>query len=162
MNSVKQLLGIFAAAILIAVGAQAEGAGESVAPHAPGDVIAAILDLDVTADQHRQVANILKANRGEVHPLVERMIAARKALFEQIHAEDFDEVAVRDAAATVAAVEVELAVHRARMVQELRPVLTAEQHDKMRALKDKVCKRVTTHLGLLHKLVSRWIDTNAG
>ncbi|MGB6001831.1 MAG: hypothetical protein WBI00_15230, partial [Thermoanaerobaculia bacterium] len=58
---------------------------------------------------------------------------ARQALHDQIHA-DFNEEAIRQAAAAVADIEEELAVSRALMFQEVQKILTPEQQTEMREM----------------------------
>ncbi len=61
---------------------------------------------------------------------------ARRALAERIHAETFDEAAIREAAGAVAALEADAAVGRAQQAQKLRQILTPEQlaeFEEMRA-----------------------------
>ncbi len=53
--------------------------------------------------------------------------AARQLLEELVHAPQLDEIAIRNAAAEVAAIEADLAVSRATFLQQLRQVLTPEQ-----------------------------------
>ena len=57
----------------------------------------------------------------------EELRAARQALDEQIHAASFDEGAIREAAGALAALEVDMAVERARQAQKMREILTPEQ-----------------------------------
>ena len=55
------------------------------------------------------------------------LFEARRALAERVHAETFDEAAIREAAGVVAALESDAAVERARQAQKLRQILTPEQ-----------------------------------
>jgi hypothetical protein len=52
---------------------------------------------------------------------------AREHQFDAIHTADFNEAAIRSAAAEVGQAETALAVTRGKLVAEIRPVLTAEQ-----------------------------------
>ena len=56
---------------------------------------------------------------------------ARQALDAQIHADSFDEAAIRTAAGALAALEADLAVERAAQVQKMRQLLTPEQLAKL-------------------------------
>jgi Spy/CpxP family protein refolding chaperone len=55
------------------------------------------------------------------------------ALTEAIFDEDFDETTIRNAAAELAAVQADEFVTQARMMQEVRRVLTPEQYEKLGA-----------------------------
>lgn len=63
------------------------------------------------------------------------MFEARRALAEQIHAESFDEAAIRAAADVVASLEADAAVERARQAQKLRQILTPEQYAELEQMR---------------------------
>jgi protein CpxP len=64
------------------------------------------------------------------------LFEARQILDELIHADSFDEAAIREAAAALAALEADGAVERARQAQRIRQILTPDQlaeFEQMRA-----------------------------
>jgi len=97
--------------------------------------------LGLTEDQRNKIKTILESHKDEIKPLVEKMMTERKALRELIHSGTADEAAIRAQAAKVAAVEADLAVARAKVAAEIQPLLTAEQKEKARELKDAFAKR---------------------
>ena len=90
--------------------------------------------LDLTDDQQEAVHNTMMEHREQTRALHEERIANRRALGQTIHADFFDESAVRQAAADVAAVDADLAVMKAQMFQEINKVLTTEQRERMNEL----------------------------
>lgn len=94
--------------------------------------------LDLTEAQRDEIHGVLEARREAGAGAREEMRAARKALFEQIHAEETDEGAIRQAAADVAALEADLAVERSLTLQEVRNVLTPEQRAEARQFFDEM------------------------
>lgn len=158
-----------AAALLVAVGAALAlpgrmerhcGAfGEFGFGHGIGRALA---DLDLTEDQKSQVKAILKDEGPHVEPLVDDLLRARKELSEAVHAGEFDEKAVRAAAAGQARAQAELAVARARVVSRFRAVLTPEQQDRLDALHQRFEERIEKRVGLgrsiWHERAADFID----
>ena len=103
--------------------------------HGRGHMIERLFErLDLTDDQKEAVHNTMMEHREQTRQLREEKTAKRRALGETIHADFFDESAVREAAAEVAAVNADLAVMRAQMFQEINKVLTTEQRERMKEL----------------------------
>jgi Spy/CpxP family protein refolding chaperone len=78
------------------------------------------------------------------------LFEARRALEEQIHADSFDEAAIREAARALAALEADGAVERARHAQKLRQILTPEQYaelEEMRSQRQRFGRRGHRHRG---------------
>lgn len=101
----------------------------------PDGLLRRLADLNLTAEQKAAVKETLQKHQPTMKPLVEQLMTERRALQDLIHAEKLDEAAIRAQAAKVAAVEGDLAVERAKVGQELRPTLTAEQIAKLQDLK---------------------------
>jgi Spy/CpxP family protein refolding chaperone len=100
--------------------------------------------LDLSAAQRDELRELFGGGLGEGADARLDLFQARRRLADQIHAESVDETAVREAAATVAAIEADLAVARARRAQELRRILTPEQLaelDEMRELHQRFGRR---------------------
>ncbi len=87
--------------------------------------------LGLTEEQQTQMRSVLQKHRPEIEPLIERVVAERRALREQIQSETFDEAAVRAQAARLSAVEADLAVARAKVAAEIRPLLTEQQREQL-------------------------------
>lgn len=93
--------------------------------------------LDLTDEQQAQLEELLVARRDQREATRDQMRAAREALADQIHADVFDETAVRAAAAQVAVLEADQAVARAQMFQEIKQILTPEQLERMQQMREE-------------------------
>jgi Spy/CpxP family protein refolding chaperone len=98
--------------------------------------------LGLTEEQRGKVKDVLKAHQPEVRSLVDKLIVERRVLRELIHAEKIDESAIRAQVAKIAAVEADFAVARAKVAQEIQPVLTPEQKQRARELKAQAEERI--------------------
>lgn len=94
------------------------------------------LRLELSDGQREQLKEMLAARFDAGFEAHRTMFEARRELQERIHAETFDEAAVREAAAAVAALEADAAVARARVVQELRRILTPEQLAELEEMRE--------------------------
>jgi Spy/CpxP family protein refolding chaperone len=137
---------LLAAALSAAFAADAFAVpGRPLAPAGPAAIVLeAIERLDLSAAQRAEIRDIVGAHREELRGELAAVRSARSDLFDQIHADAFDEAAVRAQAAAVAAAEAELAVTRAGLVHELRAVLTEEQRQEVAAMRDTAKSLVGT------------------
>lgn len=87
--------------------------------------------LDLTPDQVGQVREIITEGHATAEVSRDELRVARQALDSLIHSTQFDEAAIRAAAATIAGIEADLAVDRARTFQRAQQVLTPEQAEKL-------------------------------
>ncbi len=87
--------------------------------------------LDLTAAQRDEVGAIFAAHRGDFVRLLAQHKVTRDALHAAIRRAEVGEQAIRRAAATVAAVNAELAVKRAEVYAALYNVLTPEQQQRL-------------------------------
>lgn len=117
--------------------------------------------LDLTDSQERDIANVLKQHREQMEGLRTQMIEARKAQFTAMTANPFTEDAVREAAAKAADLEVQLTVNRAKVFEEIRKLLTAEQQTTLQQLTNEFASR--RQKGFEHKgrMLDRWIEENS-
>jgi protein CpxP len=96
-----------------------------------------VKELGLDAQQKTQVKDILKNNHDTAKPLMDKMVAEKRAMRALIQAETVDETAIRSQSAKVAAVEADLAINRAQLAQKLRAVLTPDQIQKFKAIQEK-------------------------
>jgi len=101
--------------------------------------------LDLTDDQREQVEQLMTDHRSAMKDRRELMRTHRKEMRDLVHAEDFDEAAIRDAAMVIAEAEAEMAVERARLRQEIHKVLTPEQQEKAAEMLEKRREFVKQH-----------------
>jgi len=116
-----------AVALAAATAAAAARPGRSPSPR-PDHIEHLATELDLTDAQRAAVEKIFDAHHEEMEQNHSELRAAHASLHAQIIDEDFDEGAIRAAASAVAAVEEEMAVARARMLKEMRGILTADQY----------------------------------
>jgi len=93
--------------------------------------------LDLTPQQRDSIDAILTKHRDAAMTLEKQLQTARDTLRDAIHADLFDEAAIRDASAAVSLLEADRAVDQARLLQEVRQVLTPEQKEKMDQLQQR-------------------------
>jgi Spy/CpxP family protein refolding chaperone len=102
--------------------------------------------LDLSDQQREQIRAIHESHREETMPMMDALGEARRELENVIHAEPFDEGAIRAAAGQVASIESDLAVRRALIAGETRQVLTPDQAQKAREMRELF----TANAGELH------------
>lgn len=86
--------------------------------------------LDLTDDQQEQIDRLTADHRSAMKDRRELVRDGRMAMRDLVHAEEFDEAAIREAAMAVAEAEADMAVERARLRHEIHKVLTPEQREK--------------------------------
>ena len=98
------------------------------------DKMAAVLGLDDT--QKEQVSLVMESYGPQMKAKFSAMRDARSELEDAIESDVFDEAKVRAASKDLAASEEELAVMRAKIASQIRPVLTEDQKARAKALKE--------------------------
>ena len=96
-----------------------------------------LAQLDLTSQQRDDIHDLLVGQRDQMRASGEAMREARQALRNAVHAEVYDENAIRNAVAKVAAAEEQMALQRAATFQEINKILTPEQQVEARKLMEK-------------------------
>lgn len=91
--------------------------------------------LDLTDDQRAQLQKIRGAHEAEFKQAGEKVRAAHEGMRALVEADTIDEGAIRAKSAEVAAAEAEVAILNAKVRQESRQILTAEQRQKLEELR---------------------------
>lgn len=110
------------------------GAGMGVAGH-PCQGGGPMAALNLTDEQNQQVTNIRQKYDADLTAKRHAMIDARLKVREAAQANPLNEEAIRTAHKILSAVQEEMAVTRAKMMNEIRGVLTAEQAAKWDEMK---------------------------
>jgi len=110
---------------------------------------AKLVVLGITSEQKEQIRAVLREFQPTVGPLVKTCIQERRALRETIRATPVNEAAIRAQSAKVAAAEADLAVARARIVEKVRPILTAEQLKALHGMEEDAYARIDEGLARL-------------
>ncbi len=100
-----------------------------------GGPMRVLRQLDLTDEQRDQVRQVMSRHRDELRAIGAKLRAAHRAQSEAVTASQFDEQAVRTAAADLAAISADAAVLRARVHSDVFAVLTPDQQAKAAELK---------------------------
>lgn len=92
--------------------------------------------LRLTQAQVDQITAVLEKYEDEHAMLRRQMRDERLALHEAVHSDPFDEEEIRAAAQALGEQLGELSVHRARVLSEIRLVLTPEQLEQLSEMKE--------------------------
>jgi Spy/CpxP family protein refolding chaperone len=98
-------------------------------------------DLDLSDAQREEIHGIFEAARFEGEPLWAAVNESRGQLMEASAAEPFSEADVRAAATRLGNAEAEIAIHRARVMAQVRTVLTPEQRERAQELMQRMRER---------------------
>lgn len=141
---------------LLCASAFAYRAHAASAEHRPGRAFIAekLTALSMTDAQKQQVLNILRHHQPTAGPLLQQLVAERRQLRDTVRAGTVNEPAIRAQAAKVASLEADLAIERAHIVQEIKPVLTAEQVTKLQAMQGDVDERIDGWLSRVAKRIA--------
>jgi protein CpxP len=106
------------------------GKGKGCRMDAPGDPMARLVEkLDLSEAQQQQADKIFVAHREQADKLHKQMTEARGKLHQAMNPKNFDEKALRQAAAEKAKIQTELMVGRARTHSQIYALLTPEQQE---------------------------------
>lgn len=126
---------------LVAVGAVLAATDSGRGGMRMGAIREVLASLDLTAEQKADIKEILKGQRPVMEPLRDQVVAARRDLFEAIHAPDLDEGGVRAASDRLARAQTAMAIERARTVARVRELLTDEQRKTLDGARAKGIER---------------------
>ncbi len=108
-----------------------------------GDLLMrALHQLDLSDEQKDALKALRESNKDAVQANREQVRDAKKALRDEMQAEQVNLDAVRTLAGDVGAVEVELAVFRASMKNQMMEILTEEQRAELQEMAQKRQERV--------------------
>ena len=109
-------------------------------------------EIDLSDDQRTKVFNIIKKYKESNREMKDNMHEARENLADTIHADEYNEANIREAYKQVASNMEELTVSRAKMFAEIKPVLTQDQIETIKKLKDKRKKRIERRRGFFRSM----------
>ena len=118
--------------------ALAQPGGPPPSPPGRGFPLESILGrLNLTSQEQGAVDSLLEAHHQAAEASLEQIMAARKALHNQVIAETLDEAAIRQAVAAVSALEATRTVADATLLRDVRAVLTAEHRTQLNSMLSK-------------------------
>ncbi len=148
MKSIPMILTVAALLVLTSVtvvAAQGPGPGGK-GPHARGgqggELQRALHRLDLSDDQKASIKALFESNQESMQADRETLRTAREALRMQMQSEIFDEAAIRNLAGQVGAAEVEMAVARASVHNQVVQLLTDEQRGQLKEMRARRMERM--------------------
>lgn len=101
----------------------------------------AFLELDLTPSQQEEMSDFLSRHEKEREALRSGALQARRKIASVMKTETFDETAFRQAFREASLIREDLMVLRAKMMQELRGVLTSEQKERLARMRSECRER---------------------
>ena len=95
-------------------------------------------DLGLTADQKKQIGDLLSAERKQNYPTLKKLADGRKQLDKAAEATTFDEAGVKTLAANQAVLLQRMMVARAWTHHQINALLTPEQREKAAKLRERM------------------------
>jgi Spy/CpxP family protein refolding chaperone len=92
-------------------------------------------ELGITEDQRVALKKLFKENRKDIQPLAEVVMTKGRALRELVLAETPDQTAIRQASAELGNSIAEAAVRASVLAKEVRSILTPEQVERFKELR---------------------------
>ncbi len=124
-------------------------------------VILKLVKVDLTMAQKRSIARVMIKHRGEFQATMGRLHLARKALAEALLAPRPDQGAVKAAYGRLAAAGERLALLAARVLPQVRAVLTPRQLKILEGVRPDIEKRVKCRIVARRAVVDRWLAVHA-
>jgi len=133
------------------------------APHGRGGIAKLVARLDLSEDQKRDLAAILKEHRKELGTLTTDLAKSRKAIRDSVLADDSSDAAVSEAVQEAAHKGGQLAVLVAQIVREVRTkkVLSPEQMERLLALGEKRTLKMTRFVESRLAHLDEWIEAHS-
>jgi protein CpxP len=114
--------------------------------------------LDLTDDQQARIKAVLRSHADEFHEILDRLKAEHEAVREISDQETIDEAAIRDRVRQAADPLGDLAVLHARAHQEIGAILTPEQRQKAKALRQEMRSHMQEMRKSMHRLGADWLE----
>ena len=115
-------------------------------------------DFQLTPEQQGQSARIMKERRPGIRAALQASSAARRELFARMYASAYDETGVRDAARRSAACEETLALERARLMRDIRAIMTPAQQAKLDRAREQMLQSLDARARREGTLLDAWIE----
>lgn len=121
-------------------------------------VMALLGSLDLTDAQKKGIAEILVNYRDVIGPTLDYLVNAKANLSAAIHADPMVEADVRAASGDVAYILEELNVLRAKAGAEIRPLLTADQIERLHELRTGRQEMMTERMGEIRERIDKMLE----
>ena len=127
------------------------------APAAATPATAGMPGFDLTPDQRRQAADIMRRMQPALQAALAAEARAQTALFRAVHGPVYDEAAIRAASRELARCEENLALLRAQLTRDLRALLTPAQLERMDRLHAEMLAALERKQADSGRLLDEWI-----
>jgi Spy/CpxP family protein refolding chaperone len=139
MTTIMKL--VLAAAVMLSTAAVVQADGGHGGFGGGHHWIRALIELNLTPAQQHDIAVILKAQRDESKAAREQARAAHQRVRELMTAAEFNEESLRAALQDAAKFHEDRAVRAAKTMRQVLPILTQEQRDTLKRLRDESKQR---------------------
>ena len=142
-------------------GIRAAHAGQKIDANAPigAQIVKLLSDLNLSEEQKQKAAEVIAERRDGNRAMIRELLKARQNLFETIHAEAYDEEAIRSAYREASRIEEDLAVRRAKVAGELKSILNDEQREMLVKARKVAFKKINERVDYAFAAVDCWVDS---
>ncbi|MBI2836919.1 MAG: periplasmic heavy metal sensor [Acidobacteria bacterium] len=109
--------------------------------------------LKLTAGQKAAIKDVLESHRKDLKSLAGAEKKARMSLLSAIRQPSVNEAAIRGASADVAALDLQLATHRAQIYSEVRALLTAKQQAELDKILQENTQKVIDQIEMVIRMI---------
>lgn len=142
---------IFALSVTAYAGKHGKGG-----PHGKGGMMGFPFLQSLSEDQKPKVAEIFAKYKDEMDQRRDASAAAMEKVADAVHADTFNEADIRQAFKEASAAKEEMVVLRAKILSEIKPLLTPEQIAKMKERKERMKDRRECR----DSMAEDWIEDN--
>lgn len=114
--------------------------------------------LNLTETQQDQVRAVLAKYKETIKSQIDTLAGAHQEMAHVMHAETLDEAALRNAFKNVAGAREEMVVLRAKIIQEIRPILTTDQIDRLNEMRNRRAERFEQRSEKRWDRFEDWLD----
>lgn len=87
--------------------------------------------LNLTEDQHAQIKQIMQAEKGNIHPLMQQEFQARSQMMQLITSGNFDQAKATALASQEAQTHIQMQVEHAKIASQIYQLLSSDQKAKV-------------------------------
>lgn len=113
------------------------GRGPGAVSRGPSGVALPLRDLDLTDAQRQQIRQLTQQYREQSRATLDRLRQAQEARRQVVEVPPVDEARIRAVMQELAEAETELALQRARLNSDVHAVLTPEQQERARQVREE-------------------------
>lgn len=145
-------VGVLAVALVTGIAfAQTEGEHNSMHQHMHGGMMGGgmgfpMRELNLTADQHAQIKQIMQAERPNMKPLMQQEMQIHQQMMQLITSGAFDQAKATAIASQEAQTHVQIEVEHAKIASQIYQLLSSDQKAKVADIMAKHQQRMQEHM----------------